>query len=145
MASRAIKIYGVKDTTRALYEVMRRTKRNIPRTLKWTGEETIRQARKFCPIDTGALRQSIHTKTIKEGPDTFQENVKVGKEDVKRGEGAFAYSTKTGQKVSPQPTTQYAEIVEIKKKFMETARQWADGKTFRNLLSMVIRILKITI
>lgn len=95
-------------------------------------------AKENTPIDTGALRDSIHNTTIKSTPTFMQERIMAGKRTVVRGEGKYVMSKKTGRPVSGKTSTDtYAGVVEDREKFMLTAFHWGKANILRHFNRLV--------
>jgi len=117
--------------------------------LKRFGQKVREVARENCPVDTGALRASIHEKLLKESIEETIEAVIAGHEDVIRGEGRYTFSTKEGKMITKkQPTTRYAEFVELginqpkAWQYMEQAFQWAESHIDREIRKLLNEALK---
>ena len=63
--------------------------------------------------DTGALKDSIHSKVIKIAPTEVEVDVIAGNPAVIRGTGKYKYSTYMKKQVTnPTPTTEYADKID---------------------------------
>ncbi len=138
-----VKIEGTGQVLRNL-EIMRQKVFNfLSRAVEEVGQEGKREAQKHCPVDTGALKQSIDTGITKVIPQELVEGqVGVGSDIVIRGEGRFEYSRKTGYKVIKQTTKEYAEKVEEKNRFMTTTYEHLLGFTPRKVASLLREAIK---
>ncbi|GAF75523.1 unnamed protein product [marine sediment metagenome] len=107
-------ITGLKETQASLIKDMAMIKAQLPNTLKLVGKGTGEVAKQsVAPArDTGALEASIHQKTVKSGPTSFQEDIIAGDPKVVRG-GAGPFATdREGHFVIETPTTEYASTID---------------------------------
>ena len=78
-----------------------------------------KEAKKLCPVDTGALRESVEGGVTEVKPgESVTGQVGAGTEETARGEGRFEFSIKQQRNVTRQPTKEYAEKVEERTRFM---------------------------
>lgn len=99
-------------------------------------------ARAGTPVDTGALKASVHYKIVKAEPHYIEAHVQAGDEDIIRGLGAFTES-KYEDKIRPTPTTVYVRTVEKKHGFMQRAYDWGlveVPKQIKNILRKAVKI-----
>ena len=63
--------------------------------------------------DTGALKDSIHSKVMKIAPTVVEIDVIAGNPTIIRGAGKYTYSTYMKKQVTnPTPTTEYADKID---------------------------------
>jgi hypothetical protein len=75
-------------------------------------------------VDTGALRASIVGGIDEFDNTVIKGSVRAGHPNIVRGVGEFAYSSKTGKKVSPYSTDKYAEAVEFGLPYKQEKRRF---------------------
>lgn len=127
MAQPAIELQGTREVIGAL----RRIRDNFGlfkiRMAKILMQEVANVAKSNVGVDTGALRDSIHSVLVKGNPDDLHIQIKAGKPDVRRGEGKYLKG-RDGIQVSIQATDQYAAAHEAKKGYMKTAQDFTKKK-----------------
>jgi len=106
-----------------------------------------------CPVDTGALRDSINNKLNKLEPTLVQEKVFAGDPEVRRGIGKYAGGFE-GRAEKIQGTNEYAIAVELGlggesakrqkgKGYMETGFKWAIAKGTKELGKSIRKIMRL--
>jgi hypothetical protein len=93
-------------------------------------------------VDTGALRHSITGDVVKVSPGLVEGQVVAGRTDVRRGEGDFQYSLKTGMLRDVQATSEYAEKIEQTRPFMGSTYVFLKSLLFNKLADSVKSAVK---
>ena len=115
-----VTVEGLEEAKQGIRESVSRI---IPLMLKMSieaGVKTSNVAKGVCPKDTGALVASIHHKTIEWTPKSVTERIQAGSDAVSRGVSPYEISSKTKGPVSVKATSEYAQAVEKKFRYMGT-------------------------
>ena len=133
MPQQGIEVIG-DDIVKAALETIRANLRELRfGTISRFADKIRDVAKGICQVDTGALRASIKKRPVKIRPDDITVEVKAGDPNIKRGEGNFIKSKKTGELVSVMPTDEYAQHHERYMGYMETAYHWGTANIEREI------------
>lgn len=139
----SIVVKGIQSTQHAMLVMNARVETLRVKAMDDFGTKVSHVSKQRCPVDTGALRDSIKNRLNKLTPTLVQEKVSAGDPEVRRGMGKHRISTKTGSPVSVQATNEYAVRVNDKEKFMETGRDWASSNAIRELRRSLRKIMRL--
>lgn len=133
-------VKNVQDTLQRIAEVqlVQAMSNIVDATAKVVADE----AKKLCPVDTGALQQSIEGGITKITPTTVEGMAGAGNERVVRGEGRFDFSKKQQRIVTRQPTSHYAQKVNDRTPFMDSALKRGEDYIKRKMISELQKIVR---
>lgn len=137
-----VKIIGLRQTIRGLNKIKRNFDAFKKGAVTHLGKETTEVARKNVPVDTGALKESIRFTITQDIPDDMKLTVQAGSNAIARGQGRFQVD-RTGNKVSHQPTSQYAEAAEEKTKYMDMASQFTAARITKVINEAIERAINV--
>lgn len=94
-------------------------------------------------IDTGALRGSISSELTKSTPTEAEAQAWAGSERVRRGEGEYRMSLKTGREVTSQATSEYAHKIHNRVPFMVSAMKRGKDYIVKRFIAEIKRIISV--
>lgn len=108
----------------------------IAKVAEVLGEIGADKAKVNCPVDTGALKDSIHSKLVLVESTMAQDDIIAGSSQFFRGVGAYKY-TRKGEVAGVKATSEYAGIVEDNEHFMEECANWLEKNAPRKVLEIL--------
>jgi len=140
----SVKITGLRSTQQALRLLAVNFRTIRGKALINFSNEVVKEAQKFCGVDTGALQASIGHKPTKIEKDIIQEEVYAGHPNFVRGEGKYLKG-RDNKTATRKPTEEYAHIHEKQSKFMESAFSLGKAKITRYITNAINDAIRSTI
>lgn len=138
-----VEITGVRETQQNLGITEIKIFEFVKNVIEEVLQKGTQEAQKQCPVDTGALKASTEGAITRiEQGILVEGQVGAGSDKVIRGEGNFEFSPKQNKKVTRQPTSEYAEMVEEKSRFMATTFQYLKDLTPRQIVTAINKALR---